>query len=418
MGTVLESPDNREHAVDNSFSSIQTASEVIARGGMVIVVDAEDRENEGDFVCAAEKVTPEIVNFMITHGRGLLCTAILPEVARRLELKPMVENLGDSFRTAFTVTTDHRSAKTGITVKERANTVRRLVEATSTSSDFVRPGHVHALIAKEGGVLRRAGHTEASVDLARLAGLTPAGVLCEILDESGDRASRPQLRALAKQYNMPIISIEQLIAYRRGREKLAERVAEAELPTRYGRFKLLVYDVKFEKQQPLALVMGELNQAVAPLVRLHSSCFTGDLITSLRCDCGDQLHMALGMIAQEGVGALIYLPQEGRGIGLVEKIKAYQLQDRGMDTVEANEALGFKADMRDYGVGIALIKDLGLKKVRLLTNNPKKTDAFIYGGFDLKVVDQVPILPPINEHNAYYLATKRDKLGHALPRDV
>jgi 3,4-dihydroxy 2-butanone 4-phosphate synthase/GTP cyclohydrolase II len=289
------------------------------------------------------------------------------------------------------------------------------VDPTTTAADFVRPGHVYPLLAKEGGVLRRAGHTEATVDLCRMAGLAACGVLGEVLNESGDRATRDELWQIALRHRLEIISIEQLIAHRRVSEKLVGRAAEAEIPTRRGVLNAIVYDVKYEPQQPVALVMGDPSKAAAPLVRLHSSCFTGDLIESLRCDCGDQFNMALDMISHEGTGALIYLPQEGRGIGLAEKIKAYALQDSGLDTVEANLALGFKADMRDYGIGIQILKDLGLRRVRLLTNNPKKTDAFIYGGFDLEVVDQVPILPPINEHNAHYLATKRDKLGHRLP---
>jgi 3,4-dihydroxy 2-butanone 4-phosphate synthase/GTP cyclohydrolase II len=256
------------------------------------------------------------------------------------------------------------------------------------------------------------------VDLARMAGLAPAGVLCEVLDEAGDRASRERLLQIAHRHRLQIVSIEQIIAHRRVNEKLVGRVADADLPTRYGRFRVIVYQVRHEPQQPLVFTMGDLSRAAAPLVRLHSSCFTGDLVESLRCDCGDQFHLALKMIGQEGVGALIYLPQEGRGIGLVEKIRAYALQDQGLDTVEANLALGHKADMRDYGVGMQILKDLGLSRVRLLTNNPKKTDAFIYGGFDVEVVDQVPILPAVNEHNAHYLATKRDKLGHRLPEDT
>jgi 3,4-dihydroxy 2-butanone 4-phosphate synthase/GTP cyclohydrolase II len=282
-------------------------------------------------------------------------------------------------------------------------------------ADFVRPGHLFPLVAKEGGVLRRAGHTEAAVDLARLAGRPPAGVICEILDDSGNRANRDGLFALAARHGLEIISIEQLIRHRRARENLVERIAEADLPTRWGRFRIAAYGVKYETQQPIVLVMGDVAGATAPLVRLHSSCFTGDLLDSLRCDCGDQLHLALEMIGREGCGVLVYLPQEGRGIGLVEKIRAYQLQDRGLDTVEANLALGYKADAREYGIGIQLLKDLGLRRVRLLTNNPKKTDAFIYGGFDLEVVDQVPILPPVHEFNERYLATKREKLGHKFP---
>jgi 3,4-dihydroxy 2-butanone 4-phosphate synthase / GTP cyclohydrolase II len=399
----------------DQFSSLDAAVEAFQRGEVVIVVDAEDRENEGDFVCAAETVTPAIVNFMITHGRGQVCMPILPDVARRLELPMMVEANSTPLGTAFTVPVDHRTARTGITAVERADTIRAILDPASTPAEFVRPGHLFPLIAKEGGVLRRAGHTEAAIDLSRLAGMQPAGVLCEILDDSGNRADREALFQLARDHKLEIISIEELIRQRRLREKLVERIAEADLPTKWGRFRIIAYGVKYEAQQPLVLVMGDPAKAAAPLVRLHSSCFTGDLLDSLRCDCGDQLHMALDMIGREGAGVLVYLPQEGRGIGLVEKIRAYELQDRGLDTVEANLALGFKADSRDYGVGIQLLKDLGLRKVRLLTNNPKKTDAFIYGGFDLDVVDQVPILPPVNEHNERYLATKREKLGHRFP---
>jgi 3,4-dihydroxy 2-butanone 4-phosphate synthase/GTP cyclohydrolase II len=397
------------------FSTIEAAAAAIGRGAAVIVVDAEDRENEGDFVCAAEKATPEIVNFMIREGRGQVCMPILPDVARRLELPMMVETNSTPLGTAFTVPVDHKTARTGITAAERATAIAAILDPATRPADLVRPGHLFPLVAKEGGVLRRAGHTEAAVDLARLAGLAPAGVLCEILDESGNRADREALFALAARHGLEIISIEQLIRHRRTREKLVDRIAEADLPTKWGRFRIVAYGVKFEPQQPLVLVMGDVAAAAAPLVRLHSSCFTGDLLDSLRCDCGDQLHMALEMIAREGVGVLVYLPQEGRGIGLVEKIRAYQLQDRGLDTVEANLALGYKADSRDYGVGIQILKDLGLRRVRLLTNNPKKTDAFIYGGFELEVVDQVPILPPVNEFNERYLATKREKLGHRFP---
>jgi 3,4-dihydroxy 2-butanone 4-phosphate synthase/GTP cyclohydrolase II len=401
--------------VSTPFSTIEAAVDAIREGRIVIVVDAEDRENEGDFICAAERITPELVNFMITHARGQLCMPILPEISQRLELPLMVGQNTAPLGTNYTVTVDHRSIKTGITAAERAATMRALCDPASKPSDFTRPGHVQPLVAKEGGVLRRAGHTEAAVDLARMAGLTPAGALCEILNESGDRADRDQLHDLARRFDLPIISIEELIAYRRVREKLVYREAEARLPTKYGTGTIITYGVKYEAQQPLVFVLGDPTKVSAPLVRLHSSCFTGDLLESLRCDCGDQLHMALDMIKSEGTGVLVYLPQEGRGIGIVEKIKAYALQDQGLDTVEANIALGWKADPRDYGVGIQLLKDLGLRRVRLLTNNPKKTDAFIYGGFDLEVVDQIPIVGPIHEHNVGYLATKRNKLGHHLP---
>ncbi|MEN1681301.1 MAG: 3,4-dihydroxy-2-butanone-4-phosphate synthase [Planctomycetota bacterium] len=399
------------------FSTVEQAVEAFSRGRVVIVVDAEDRENEGDFVCAAESVTPEVVNFMITHGRGQLCMPVLPEMSERLRLHPMVDDNTAPLGTNYTVPVDHRSARTGITAAERAKTILEICNPASTPGDFVRPGHLFPLVAKEGGVLRRAGHTEAAVDLARMAGLKPAGCLCEILNETGDRANRDQLVDLARQFDLPIISIAQLIAHRRVREKLVYRKAEAELPTKYGAGRIIAYGVHHEAQEPVVYVIGDPTKSAAPLVRLHSSCFTGDLLESLRCDCGDQLHMALAMIGQEGAGVLVYLPQEGRGIGLVEKVKAYALQDEGLDTVEANLALGHKADMRDYGIGIQLLKDVGLSKVRLLTNNPKKTDAFVYGGYDLEVVDQVPIVPPVNEHNAAYMATKRDKMGHDLPSE-
>jgi 3,4-dihydroxy 2-butanone 4-phosphate synthase/GTP cyclohydrolase II len=397
------------------FSSIPEAVEQIKRGGVVIVLDDEDRENEGDFICSAELATPEVVNFVLS-GRGDFCMPVLAETARRLELVPIVDRNTTKMETAFLTPLDHVSAKTGITAAERAFCVRAISDPATKPDDFVRPGHVHLLLAREGGVLRRAGHTEAAVDLCRMAGLRPAGVICEVLDDDGNRATRDRLMEIAAQHKLPIITIEELIAYRRVSEKLVSQIASARLPTKYGEFRVIAYDVKYESQQPMAIVMGQPEkQKLPPLVRMHSSCFTGDLLGSLRCDCGDQLHMALEMISREGHGALVYLPQEGRGIGLVEKIKAYNLQDQGLDTVEANMALGYKADMRDYGVGIQILKDLGLNRIRLLTNNPKKTEAFNLRGFDLEVVDQVPILPPINEHNAAYLATKREKLGHHLP---
>ena len=403
--------------MSTEFSSIQAAVSAIGRGEVVIVVDAEDRENEGDFICAAEKATPEVINFML-RGLGDFCMAILPETCERLDLKPLVDSNTTRLETAFLTPLDHKSSKTGITAQERSETVQAIVTPASIANDFVRPGHVHLLLAKEGGVLRRAGHTEAAVDLTRMAGLQPGGVLCEILNQSGNRASRDELLQIAQTHSLEIISIEELIAHRRLSEKLVSRTASAKLPTRYGDFDIIVFDVMFEDQEPIALVMGNPSESKqAPLVRMHSSCFTGDLIQSLRCDCGDQLQMALETIGQEGCGVLVYLPQEGRGIGLREKIKAYGLQDDGFDTVEANHALGHKADMRDYGIGIQILKDLGLSDVRLLTNNPKKTEAFNLRGFDLHVIDQVPILPPANEHNAHYLATKRDKLGHRLPSD-
>ena len=398
------------------FSTIQAAVEAIAAGKVVIVLDDEDRENEGDFVCAADRVTPEIINFMLS-GHGQLCCSILPTTAKRLELRPMVETNTSPLSTAFLTPVDFSGCKTGITAGERSETIRLLANETTKASDFVRPGHVFPLLAMEGGVLRRAGHTEASMDLARMAGLAPAGVLCEILNSTGDRATRDELVDIARKHQLEIITVEQLIAHRRVSEKLVTRAAQCRLPTRFGEFSVVVYDVQYEDQEPIALTFGDLEADLGkpPLVRMHSSCFTGDLIASLRCDCGDQLHLALDAIAKEGRGVLVYLPQEGRGIGLAQKIKAYALQDEGLDTVEANHRLGFKSDMRDYGVGLQILKDLGLKKVRLLTNNPKKTEAFNLRGFDITVVDQVPIISTPNEHNAQYLATKRDKMGHKLP---
>jgi 3,4-dihydroxy 2-butanone 4-phosphate synthase/GTP cyclohydrolase II len=401
----------------SEFSKVEDALEALAEGRIVIVVDDEERENEGDFIAAADRVTPETIAFMLTHGRGQICMPILPERAQQLDLPPMVDQNSAPFRTSFTVPVDHRSCRTGISAAERARTVRAIIDPATRPADLVRPGHLFPLVAREGGVLRRAGHTEAAVDLAQLAGLAPAGLLCEILDGIGV-ASRERLHAIAHEFRLPILSIEHLIAYRRRREKLVTRLAETELETRYGNGRIIAYGVKHEPgNEPIAVVMGELRSVAAPLVRMHSSCFTGDLLESLRCDCGDQLRMALEMISREGVGTLVYLPQEGRGIGLIEKLRAYALQDQGLDTVEANLALGYRADQRDYGIGLQILQDLGLTKVRLLTNNPKKTDAFVIHGYGLEVVGQVPIIAPEEAERRHYLAAKRDKLGHWLPRN-
>ncbi|WP_165250926.1 3,4-dihydroxy-2-butanone-4-phosphate synthase [Paludisphaera soli] len=399
----------------HEYSKIEDAIQALQDGRVIVVVDDEDREDEGDFVVAAEKATPEVIEFMITHGRGLVCMPILPEAADRLRLFPMVDHNTSAHETPYTVPVDHVSCRTGISAAERARTVAALLDPATKPGDLLRPGHLFPLVAKEGGVLRRAGHTEAAVDLMKLAGLAPAGVICEITDGVG-MARGERLQAVAREHGLPIISIEALIRYRRMREKLVNRVAECDLPSRYGNGRILGYRVQHEPgNEPVAFVMGDLQSVEAPLVRLHSSCFTGDLLDSLRCDCGDQLHMALEMIGDEGVGALIYLPQEGRGIGLIEKIRAYNLQDEGMDTVQANLALGHRADMRDYGIGLQILKDLGLTKIRLLTNNPKKTNAFVYYGYDLKVVGQVPIIAPHAVERERYLDAKRDKMGHILP---
>lgn len=402
------------------YSAIDDVLAALQAGRVVIVVDAAERENEGDFVCAAENISPETVNFLLEVGRGVLCAPMAQEIADRLHLSAMVPSDQNTapMQTAFLIPIDHLLAGTGVSAEARATTLRALADPASRPSDFVRPGHIPPLLAKPGGVLRRAGHTEATVDLLRMAGMQPAGVLIEILSRRGTRmADHAEFESLSKEFQLPIISIEELIRHRRIRERLVSREVETRLPTRYGEATAIAYRVAHEDQMPLAIVFGDLKASKKPpLVRMHSSCFTGDLLASLRCDCGDQLHMALSMIAAEEAGALVYLPQEGRGIGLVAKLKAYVLQDEGLDTVEANHKLGFKADMRDYMVGLQILKDLGLSEIRLLTNNPKKTDAFVYSGVELTVVEQIPIIAAPEKHREQYLATKRDKLGHLLPK--
>lgn len=404
----------------DQYNTIEEAAEALRAGKLVIVVDAEDRENEGDFVAAAESITAESVNFMLRHGAGVLCCPLLEETAHRLGLTPIVDYERNTapHSTAFLTPVDLRGSGTGVSPDARALTIRALARADTTAHDFVRPGHVNPLLAKEGGVLRRAGHTEATVDLLRVAGLHPVGAIIEICSADGHSMARgEELHQLARQHGLPIVSIDELIRYRRRREQLVKREADVPFETkRYGAFRVVAYSVQYEDQQPLAIVWGDLTSVSAPLVRMHSSCFTGDVLDSLRCDCGDQLHLAMTMIQQEGVGAVVYLPQEGRGIGLTAKLKAYQLQDQGLDTVEANHKLGFKADSRDYGTGLQILKDLGLTKIRLLTNNPRKLNAF--PGYELMVTEQVPIIAPPERQRAGYLATKRDKLGHLLPLDV
>lgn len=402
---------------DSPFHPIEAALDALKSGKTIIVVDAEERENEGDFICAAESITPEQVHFMLRYGMGELCVPLLADTAERLALSPIVDSERNSApnRTAFLTPIDHRRAGSGVSPDNRALTIAAMANPASVAVDFVRPGHIHPLLAKEGGVLRRAGHTEATVDFLRLAGCRPIGALIEICSENGHgMAGFEELLEISRRYELPLVSIEQLIRFRRRSEQLVSREADVPFETRhYGKFRVIAYSVRHEEQQPLAIVWGDLASVPAPLVRVHSSCFTGDVLDSLRCDCGDQLHMAMSMIHTEGTGAVVYLPQEGRGIGLVAKLKAYELQDQGYDTVEANHKLGFKADSRDYGIGLQILKDLGLSSVRLLTNNPLKINAF--PGFDLEVVEQVPIIAPPVKLRESYLATKRDKLGHRFP---
>jgi 3,4-dihydroxy 2-butanone 4-phosphate synthase/GTP cyclohydrolase II len=403
-----------------TLTGIDPALAALRRGGLVIVADALDRENEGDLICAAETITPETVDFMLRVGRGVLCVPLTHEAADRLQLTHAVSNERNTapHQTQFLVQVDHRDSGTGVSPSSRAKTIRALADPRSVPGDFVQPGHVSPLLAKDGGVLRRAGHTEATVDLLRMVGLAPVGVLIEVCSQRHfGMAGLGELEELAAKHEIPIISIEELIRYRRLREQLIQREVEVAIQTKdFGTPTLIGYSVAHEDQEPLALVWGDLQTATKPpLVRMHSSCFTGDVLGSLRCDCGDQLQIAMEMIHKEGVGAVVYLPQEGRGIGLLAKLKAYKLQDEGLDTVEANHRLGFKADERDYMVGAQILKDLGLTKIRVLTNNPKKTDSAVFHGVDLEIVEQVPIIAPPLQNRAKYLATKRDKMGHLLP---
>lgn len=382
-------------------------------GKMIILVDDEDRENEGDLAIAAEKITPEIINFMAIHGRGLICLALDEAIVNQLELPMMAARNTSRFGTAFTVSIEaKKGVTTGISAYDRATTILTAVHKDATPDDIVTPGHVFPLRARKGGVLVRAGQTEGSVDLARLAGLRPAAVICEIMKDDGTMARMPDLENFSEEFGIPIVTIADIIEYRMRTEKLVRRVAEASLPTKYGEFKVMVYVNDIEPGEQIVLQKGEINPDDEVLVRVHSECLTGDVLHSLRCDCGDQLHTAMEMIEKEGKGVILYLRQEGRGIGILNKIKAYALQDLGKDTVEANEALGFKADLRDYGIGAQILSDLGIRKMRLMTNNPKKLKGL--EGYHLKIVERIPIVVEPTNYSLKYLKTKKEKLGHLL----
>ncbi len=403
--------------VNQEFSNLRAALDELKEGKILIVIDDEDRENEGDLIMAAEKVTPEAINFMTKFGRGIICLAITDKRAEELELEYMVNQNTALHGTAFTVTIDARyGTTTGISAYDRALTIKKAIDPQTKPSDLAKPGHIFPLIGKPGGVLRRAGHTEAVIDLTLLVGFQPAGVLCEILDDNGEMARLPKLKKIAAEHGLRIITIAELIEFRRKKEKLIKRVSEVNLPTIFGNFKLILYEnILDSKDHHLALIKGEVNDGNPTLVRVHSECLTGDTLGSLRCDCGDQLQFALKKIEQQGRGALLYMRQEGRGIGLPNKILAYKLQDDGKDTVEANEELGFKADLRDYGLGAQMLLDLGIQKIQLMTNNPKKVVGL--QGYGLEIVERIPIEIDPNPVNVNYLKTKKEKLGHLLLTD-
>jgi len=391
------------------MNKIQSALKDLRSGKMIIVTDDENRENEGDLIFAAEKVTPELINFMCKEGRGLICVPMEEELAYRLNLHPMVPNPDGNCN--FTVSVDARDGiTTGISAVDRALTIRKILDIKSTANDFIRPGHMFPLISKSGGVLVRAGHTEAAVDLMKLSKLSPAGVICEIMNDDGSMMRMQDLKKFAKKHDLKIITIQDLIQYRSQTEKLVRKEAESNLTTDFGSFRVHVYKSLTDMKEHVALVMGDIKKSKYPLVRVHSECLTGDIFHSKHCDCGDQLHLSLQMIADRGCGVLLYMRQEGRGIGLVNKIKAYSLQEKGLDTVEANHELGFKSDMRDYGIGAQILADLGLKEIELISNNPKKLVGL--EGYGLKIIKRIPVETSPNEINVKYLKTKKRKMGH------
>jgi 3,4-dihydroxy 2-butanone 4-phosphate synthase/GTP cyclohydrolase II len=396
------------------LDTIESAIEDIKNGKLIIVVDDEDRENEGDFICAARHVSPEIINFMSKYGRGLICAPLIEDRCEELGLDLMVNNNTALHETAFTVSVDllGHGCTTGISAHDRAKTIQALIDPNTKPADLGRPGHIFPLRARRGGVLRRAGHTEATIDLARLAGLGPAGVLVEIMNEDGSMARLPELLEIAKKFKLRIISIKDLIEFRLKTDSLIEEIVRVDMPTKYGHFKLIAFSEKNTSNEHLALIKGDWKKEEPVMVRVHSSCFTGDILGSLRCDCGDQLHAAMQMVEREGKGVILYMNQEGRGIGLVNKLKAYKLQENGMDTVEANLHLGFPMDKRDYGIGAQILRYLGVTKLRLISNNPKKRAGLL--GYGIEVTETVPIETTPNPHNEKYLQTKRDKLGHDI----
>src|SRR5699024_5709206 len=394
------------------FSTIEDAIADIRAGKIVIVLDDENRENEDDFVASAEMVTPEMINFMATEGRGLICTPITRELAKDLSLSPMTTETTDSLETAFTVTVDYKTTDTGISAYERALTIQKMMETEVTAADFTRPGHVFPLVAKDNGVLERKGHTEAAVDLAKLAGVQPAGVICEIMKDDGTMARRPDLERFAEQFDLKMITIDDLITYREQDATIVEKAADTNLPTSFGDFQAIVYRGENNSDETIALVKGEVKGKDNVLVRVHSECLTGDVFGSKRCDCQQQLHASLEKISNAGSGVLLYMRQEGRGIGLVNKLKAYALQEKGYDTVEANQVLGYEADERDYDVAANIIQDLGIESLRLLTNNPQKMEGLTKNG--IHISERVPLEIPAKTENARYLTTKKEKMGHWL----